>query len=111
MIVARTCCYVRPPATMRMTQGGMPDACPRLKDAMMRRLTLMISSIGMMLAVQTAVAQTRVTHEQEIRELRLGQRVQVDDGACPAGQIKEISGSTLTAKGVVWVRKCIPRSR
>jgi len=41
--------------------------------------------------------------------LRLGQRVLVDDGSCPAGQIKEVAGSQLTANGVVRTRKCIPR--
>jgi hypothetical protein len=39
----------------------------------------------------------------------LGQRVLVDDGSCPAGQIKEVSGSQMTATGVVATRKCIPR--
>ena len=51
----------------------------------------------------------QVSREQDIVDLRLGQRVMVDDGSCPAGQIKEISGSTMTANGVVRVRKCIPR--
>jgi hypothetical protein len=41
--------------------------------------------------------------------LRLGQRVLVDDGSCPAGQIKEVSGSQMTTNGVVRARKCIPR--
>ncbi len=50
-----------------------------------------------------------VSREQDIGDLRLGQRVMVDDGSCPAGQIKEVSGSTMTASGVVRVRKCIPR--
>ncbi len=36
--------------------------------------------------------------------------VLVDDGSCPAGQITEVSGTTLTAAGVTRVRKCIPRS-
>ena len=50
-----------------------------------------------------------VSREQDIGDLRLGQRVMVDDGSCPAGQIKEVSGSTMAANGVVRVRKCIPR--
>ena len=50
-----------------------------------------------------------VSREQDIADLRLGQRVMVDDGSCPAGQIKEVSGSTMTANGVVRVHKCIPR--
>jgi hypothetical protein len=56
----------------------------------------------------SATAQT-VAREQDIGSLRLGQRILVDDGSCPAGQIKEISGSQMTAAGTVAVRKCIPR--
>ena len=52
---------------------------------------------------------SRVTREQDIADLRLGQRVLVDDGSCPAGQIKEVSGSQMTAAGIVRTRKCIPR--
>jgi hypothetical protein len=51
----------------------------------------------------------RAAREQDIANLRLGQRVLVDDGSCPAGQIKEISGAKMTAGGVLRARKCIPR--
>jgi hypothetical protein len=51
----------------------------------------------------------QVAREQDIVNLRLGQRIQVDDGSCPAGQIKEVSGAQLTTTGVVRVKKCIPR--
>jgi hypothetical protein len=51
----------------------------------------------------------QVSKEQDIVNLRLGQRVKVDDGSCPAGQIKEVSGTKMTAGGVVHARKCIPR--
>ena len=37
-----------------------------------------------------AIAQ-QVSREQDIVDLRLGQRVLVDDGSCPAGQIKEVA--------------------
>ena len=33
----------------------------------------------------------------------------VDDGTCPAGQIKEVSGAKMTATGIVRARKCISR--
>ncbi|WOH47928.1 DUF6719 family protein [Bradyrhizobium sp. sBnM-33] len=56
----------------------------------------------------TALAQT-VSREQDIVDLRLGQRVMVDDGSCPAGQIKEVQGSQMTTSGVLRTRKCIPR--
>jgi Family of unknown function (DUF6719) len=55
-----------------------------------------------------AVAQ-QVAREQDITDLRLGQRVMVDDGSCPAGQIKEVTGVKLTTSGVARARKCVPR--
>ena len=51
----------------------------------------------------------QVAREQDIVNLRLGQRMKVDDGTCPAGQIKEVSGAKMVATGVVHTRKCIPR--
>jgi hypothetical protein len=51
----------------------------------------------------------RVSREQDIVGLRLGQRVLVDDGSCPAGEIKEVSGSSMRPTGLVVTRKCIPR--
>jgi Family of unknown function (DUF6719) len=57
-----------------------------------------------------ASAQTQtVGREQDIVGLRLGQRVLVDDGTCPAGQVKEVSGARMTPSGVTPARKCIPR--
>lgn len=50
-----------------------------------------------------------VMRESDIQNLRLGQRVYVDDGSCPAGQIREVSGVKLTAAGVARVRKCSDR--
>jgi hypothetical protein len=57
-----------------------------------------------------ALAQTQhVAREQDIVGLRLGQRVLVDDGTCPAGEVKEVSGAKMTPSGVTPARKCIPR--
>lgn len=51
-----------------------------------------------------------VGRESDITDLRLGQKVYVDDGACPAGQIKEVSGLRLGASGTVEsVKKCVDR--
>jgi hypothetical protein len=60
-------------------------------------------------AASSAVAAERVTQESEITSLRIGQHVYVDDGTCPAGQIKEITGSKLTPQGVAFTRKCLDR--
>ncbi len=56
-----------------------------------------------------AAAQQAVAREQDIINLRLGQRVLVDDGSCPAGQIKEIRGARMTAKGIERTRTCVAR--
>lgn len=53
--------------------------------------------------------QSIVSREQDIADLRLGQKVMVDDGSCPAGQIKEVQGAQMTASGVLRTRKCVPR--
>jgi hypothetical protein len=52
----------------------------------------------------------QVGREEDITDLRLGQRILVDDGACPAGQIKEVSGAKMTPVGVARMRKCVPRN-
>ena len=51
----------------------------------------------------------QVAREQDIVNLRLGQRILVDDGSCPAGQIKEVSGAKMTPTGILAATKCIPR--
>jgi hypothetical protein len=57
----------------------------------------------------SSALQGQVSREQDIVNLQLGQRIKVDDGSCPAGQIKEISGSKMTSTGIVRAQKCIPR--
>src|ERR1700758_3477573 len=52
---------------------------------------------------------TTFSREQDIGDVKLGQRVRVDDGTCPAGQVKEVSGAKMTETGVVRARKCVPR--
>jgi hypothetical protein len=63
----------------------------------------------MLVALATPATAQQVAREQDIADLRLGQRVMVDDGSCPAGQIKEVTGVKLTATGISRARKCVPR--
>lgn len=56
-----------------------------------------------------ALAVVVVPREPDPGEIRLGQKVHVDDGTCPNGQIKEIFGAKLTPQGVERTRKCVPR--
>ena len=51
----------------------------------------------------------QVSREQDIVGLRLGQRVLVDDGTCPAGQVKEVLGAQMTPAGISRTSKCIAR--
>jgi hypothetical protein len=76
----------------------------------------MVSRIGLLAlmgftlsALATPAVADQVAREQDIVNLRLGQRILVDDGSCPAGQIKQVSGAQMKAQGVVRVSKCIAR--
>jgi hypothetical protein len=64
----------------------------------------------MLCATATHAMNQQVGREQEITDLRLGQRILVDDGTCPAGQIKEVSGAKMTPQGIARAHKCIARS-
>ena len=78
-----------------------------LTKAVSRSLALP-AGLALWLVATAAVAQT-FSREQDIADLRLGQRALVDDGSCPAGQIKEVMGSQMTETGVLRTRKCIQR--
>jgi hypothetical protein len=62
-----------------------------------------------LLLTSTSTMAEQVSREQEIFNLRLGQRILVDDGSCAAGQIKEVSGTQMTANGILRAQKCVPR--
>jgi hypothetical protein len=74
----------------------------------MTAASILLSGFALAALATSAIAQ-QVAREQDILDLRLGQRVLVDDGSCPAGQIKEVSGARMTAAGILRVQKCIPR--
>jgi hypothetical protein len=69
---------------------------------------LLLGGLAMSALARPATAQ-QVSREQDIINLRLGQRIRVDDGTCPAGQVKEVSGAKMAATGIVRTHKCIPR--
>lgn len=62
-----------------------------------------------LLASATHLRAEQVSSERDIVDLRLGQRIQVDDGTCPTGQIKEVTGAQLSSAGVVRRISCVPR--
>jgi hypothetical protein len=60
---------------------------------------------------QSSALEGQVSREQDIVNLQLGQRVKVDDGSCPAGQIKEVFGARITASGIQRGVRCVPRKK
>jgi hypothetical protein len=70
----------------------------------------LLAVLALLTLAAGAQAATVFSREQDIGGLRLGQRARVDDGTCPAGQIKEVSGAKMTENGVLPARKCVPRA-
>jgi hypothetical protein len=93
--------------------AGHAEASPTL-TVFLKRLPFLgvslpvLAGCGFFALADPALAE-QVSREQDIGDLRLGQRLKVDDGTCPAGQIKEISGTKMTSSGIVRSRRCIPR--
>ena len=77
---------------------------------MMTKTRVLLGCLALLASASSVSAMmNEVSSEKNIPTLRLGQRVLVDDGSCPVGQIKEVSGAKMSAGGVVVVRKCIGR--
>jgi hypothetical protein len=74
-----------------------------------RTASYIIFSALLLLRLAGPAAAEQVAREQDVVDLRLGQRIMVDDGSCPAGQIKEVTGVKLTTTGIARARKCVPR--
>ena len=68
---------------------------------------VLLAATGLFALATPTLAQ-HFSSEKDVAGIRLGQRVKVDDGTCPAGQVKEISGTKMTAEGVARTRKCVP---
>jgi hypothetical protein len=79
----------------------------RVRDT--KRFWILLLGGVALLALAPAAKADQVSREQDIVNLRLGQRVKVDDGTCPAGQVKEISGARMSSTGIIRTQKCIPR--
>ena len=62
--------------------------------------------------VNSAVAKT-VKQEPAMGKMKEGERLLVDDGSCPAGQIKEVIGGNHVKAGgnkqTERTRRCIPK--
>ena len=60
-------------------------------------------------AVAPAFTKNVLTAEPAIGKLGPGATVLVDDGTCPAGQVKQLTGGNM-AKGQARLRSCVPRN-
>ena len=80
-----------------------------MKTSHIARLSLLLLGGVAWLALAPSATAAQVSREQDIVDLRLGQRMLVDDGSCPAGQIKQVLGAKMTTTGVIGTRSCIPR--
>jgi hypothetical protein len=74
------------------------------------------AALGLLIFVaggSAASAQAIYKQEPAPGEIRAGHKVLVDDGRCPKGQIKEVTGGTRVhgQPGVQRVRTCIPRPK
>jgi hypothetical protein len=78
-------------------------------SATMRCAFWVLGGLSLLTLAAPAVADQIYPREQDIPEVRLGQRIMVDDGSCPAGQIKQITGTKLTTTGVMRAYNCVPR--
>jgi len=72
------------------------------------RWTAAAVALGIAVSAAPAFADL-VMRENEIVGLRLGQKIYVDDGVCPAGQIKLVTGSKLAVGGVQATKQCVER--
>ncbi len=91
-----------------MTKRHVSSSLARLDRKMLGKL-FFLAVFGLLALAATAQA-TVLSREQDIRDLKLGQRVRIDDGTCPAGQIKEVAGAKMGETGVVRASKCVPRT-
>ena len=62
-----------------------------------------------LLVAQGPASAQIMMREADIAGLRLGQKVLVDDGTCPSGQIKQITGTKLVEAGVQRTAQCVDR--
>jgi hypothetical protein len=70
-----------------------------------------ISLVTATLLLVAGAAQSQVLkNEPTMGNFPTGKRVLVDDGTCPAGQIKEVTGGSKT-QNIARSTRCIPRGK
>jgi hypothetical protein len=78
----------------------------------MQNLALVVLAVSF-LGIGPGIAARMVKVEPPMGALKEGQVVLVDDGSCPAGQIKRVAGGNHVRAGgnkdIVRERSCVPR--
>lgn len=82
-----------------------------MKTSPIRLFSILLLGSFALSPLPSSAMEGQVSREQDIVNLQLGQRVRVDDGTCPAGQIKEVSGARMTSSGIQRAVKCVLRKK
>jgi len=76
-------------------------------------IRILSAAIIFLSAISIGIAAAAVPLSQEPADLRAGQKVRVDDGTCPAGQVKEVMGSAVRQSNgsiiIKRIRNCVRR--
>ncbi|MGO9360742.1 MAG: DUF6719 family protein [Xanthobacteraceae bacterium] len=80
-----------------------------MKPYHMALAVAVVLSVHVALSPRCASATVAIQREPAEGQMRLGQRVRVDDGTCPAGQVKQVTAAQLTPQGIVRSRVCVKR--
>ena len=72
------------------------------------KLVLLIAALCLL--VSPVRAERILKQEQPMPALKEGQRVLVDDGSCPAGQVQEVRGGSFV-RHIPRSYRCVPRPR
>jgi len=73
----------------------------------------LVAATVLAMSIGDGVAATVLKAEPPMGALKEGQRVLVDDGSCPAGQLREVIGGNHTKVGgksnIIRQYRCVPR--
>ena len=65
----------------------------------------LVTALAVLLVAASGTS-AAVPLSQEPANLRAGQKVRVDDGTCPAGQVKEVMGSAVRqSNGTIAIKR------
>ena len=86
--------------------SGLENGLAGAHIGVMNRLRISLATAALLLSIGAAQSQVLKSEPTE-GNLPTGKRVLVDDGTCPAGQIKEVTGGSKTGH-IARSSRCIP---